>query len=161
MQITDSFSAWCTAALKGQRDAQWTCRNKTARGLKEQNKIRQKREGDWSDKNHKNTDEDLTASQKCYKLRHGNWRYYNLLYRMFCVPETLLFPFGHFVIKLCFQNYVCAYYQIWLSKCLNHFVPWPCLYQLNVNDQIKIIFNYVTINPLFSSLQCCCPVMWL
>lgn len=30
-----------------------------------------------------------------------------------------------------------------------HFLSWPCLYQLNVNDQIKII------HPLFSLLQSC------
>lgn len=37
---------------------------------------------------------------------------YYLLYRMFCVAETLLFPFGHFVITCVSKNSVCAYYQI-------------------------------------------------
>lgn len=40
----------------------------------------------------------------CYKWRHGNWLKYYLLYRMFCVAETLLFPFGHFVITCVSQK---------------------------------------------------------
>lgn len=61
---------------------------------------------------------------------------------MFCVAETLLFPFGQFVI-----NYVSKIMSVLIIKydflkCLNHFVSWTCLYQLNVNGQIKIIFNY-------------------
>lgn len=69
---------------------------------------------------------------------------YNLLYRMFCVAEALLFPFGQFVITYVSKIMSVLMIKYDFLKCLNHFVSWTCLYQLNVNDQIKIIFNYVT-----------------
>lgn len=84
-----------------------------------------------------------------HKLRHGNWVNYNLLYRMFCVAEKKENSCSHFwsfCDNFCSQIYVCAYYQIWLSKCSTHSVSRPCLYQLNVNEQIKINFCYVTLS---------------
>lgn len=70
---------------------------------------------------------------------------------MFCVAEALLFPFGQFVITSVSKIMSVLIIKYDFLKCLNHFVSWTCLYQLNVNDQIKIIFNYVTsrINPPF------------
>lgn len=63
---------------------------------------------------------------------------------MFCVAEALLFPFGQFVITFVSKILSVLIISYDFLKCLSRFVSWTCLYQFNVNDQIKTIFNYVT-----------------
>lgn len=90
---------------------------------------------------------------KYYKLRHGNWLNYNLLYRMFCVAEALLFPFGRFVITSVSRKKPVCLCLLWsydFLKCLNHFcfmdmfISIKCKWSNKNHFQLRHITNQPT-----------------